>query len=54
MPIVISTITFTPMGDTVRMIMNSQYDSAEELQRSLDLHMEEGFLATLNQIEFID
>ena len=54
MPIAISTITFTPVGNTVRMIINSQYDSAEELQRSLDLHMEEGFLAALNQIEFID
>lgn len=53
MPIATSLISFTPMGDTVRMHIDSSYDSAEELQRALDLQMEEGFLSALSQIEFM-
>jgi uncharacterized protein YndB with AHSA1/START domain len=53
MPIATSSISFTPIDDTVRMQIDSRYDSAEELQRALDLHMEEGFLSALSQIEFM-
>ena len=53
MPIAISTISFTSMVDTVRMTITSHYDSAEELQRALDLTMEEGFMSALSQIEFM-
>ena len=53
MPVATSSISFTPVGDTVRMKIDSSYDSAEELQRALDLHMEEGFLSALSQIEFM-
>ena len=53
MPIATSSISFTPIDDTVRMRIDSRYDSAEELQRALDLHMEEGFLSALSQIEFM-
>jgi uncharacterized protein YndB with AHSA1/START domain len=53
MPIATSFVTFTPVADAVRMTITSLYDSAEELQRALDLHMEEGFIAALGQIEFM-
>jgi uncharacterized protein YndB with AHSA1/START domain len=51
MPIAISLITFTTNADSVRMTIASHYDSAEELQRALDLNMEEGFMSALGQIE---
>jgi uncharacterized protein YndB with AHSA1/START domain len=53
MPIATSSVTFTPVADAVRMTITSIYDSAEELQRALDLHMEEGFIAAVGQIEFM-
>ncbi len=54
MPIATSVITFTSNADSVRMTITSNYDSAEELQRALDLNMEEGFMSALGQIECME
>jgi uncharacterized protein YndB with AHSA1/START domain len=54
MPVATSLISFSPNFDSVRMTITSYYDSTEDLQRALDLNMEEGFMSALSQIEFLE
>lgn len=51
MPISTTTVTFTPNSEGTRILLTSTYESPEELQRALDLGMEEGFITAIAQID---
>jgi uncharacterized protein YndB with AHSA1/START domain len=54
MPVTHTVITFMPIPDAIRMTITSTYESTQALQFALDLGMEEGFMAALGQIAFLD
>lgn len=51
MPISTTTVAFIEGGNATRILLTSTYESPEELQRALDLGMEEGFITAIAQID---
>jgi uncharacterized protein YndB with AHSA1/START domain len=54
MPVATSYVRFTEIPRGIRMTIESHYASPEELQRALDLDMQNGFLSALGQITFLE
>lgn len=51
MPISTTTVAFEEDGNTTRILITSTYESPDELNRALDLGMEEGFITAIAQID---
>jgi uncharacterized protein YndB with AHSA1/START domain len=53
MPVSTSTVTFREIPTGIRMTITSSYESLEAFDHALSLGMEEGFMAALGQIAFL-
>lgn len=54
MPVSTTSVEFTAIPDFMHMTITSDYESPEALRFALDLGMEDGFMAALGQIPFLD